>query len=141
MANVVRASPSLASIPTFSKAASLNGIDVISTRIWFDKVVATRTPANVFSRFKELRGAGGTFFMLDQLQGNTDELWGVSSEGVSDSDDEVPRGSVVACDFYNGGALLTMSDDDIIKVLTDKLLPSAVPEFAGTLEISFLMLK
>ena len=26
----------------------------------------TRTPANVFSKFTELRGAGGTFFMLDR---------------------------------------------------------------------------
>ena len=79
MESVIRASPDLARLPVFSKAASLKGIDVISTRIWLDKVVETRTPANVFSRFEELRGSGGTFFMLDQLQGNTDELWGVKS--------------------------------------------------------------
>lgn len=120
MEGVVKASPDLARIPVFSKAASLRGIDVISTRLWFDKVVPTRTPANVFSRFEELRGSGGTFFMLDQLQGNTEELWG---------GDEV-QGSVVACDFYNAGGVMSMSDEDIVKVLTEDLLPSAVPRFA-----------
>jgi hypothetical protein len=41
-----------------------------------------------------LRGAGGTFFMLDQLQPDADALWG----------GDTPQGSVVACDFYNAGA-------------------------------------
>jgi hypothetical protein len=59
---------------------NLKSIDVISVRLWFDKIVPTRTPANVFSRFPSLRGSGGTFFMLDQLQGNTEELWGGEGE-------------------------------------------------------------
>lgn len=130
MESVVGASPDLAKLPTFSKAASLKGIDVISTRIWFDKVVPTRTPANVFAKFEELRGAGGTFFMLDQLQGNTPELWGESSNTDEDEMDQAEsRGSVVAADFYNAGALMSLSDDDLIKTLTEDLLPSAVPRF------------
>lgn len=129
MESVVRSSPDLAKLPVFSKAASLKGIDVISTRIWFDKVVPTRTPANVFSKFEALRGSGGTFFMLDQLQPNSPELWGESSDSENDSETE-PRGSVVACDFYNAGALMSMSDEDIVKTLTDELLPSAVAQFA-----------
>mmetsp|Transcript_31755 Transcript_31755/g.46839 ORF Transcript_31755/g.46839 Transcript_31755/m.46839 type:complete len:653 (-) Transcript_31755:41-1999(-) len=119
MSSVIAASPDLAKLPTFSKAASLKGIDVISTRIWFDKKVETRTPANVFAKFDELRGSGGTFFMLDQLQPDHESLWG----------GEDPQGSVVACDFYNAGALLSLSDDDLISILTDDLLPSAVPKF------------
>jgi len=40
-------------------------------------------PANVFSRFESLKGAGGTFFMLDQLQKDSEAaLWG----------DEQPQG-------------------------------------------------
>lgn len=120
MQGVVGASPDLARLPVFSNAASLRGIDVISTRIWLDKVVPTRTPANVFSRFEELRGSGGTFFMLDQLQENNSDLWG----------GEEPQGSVVACDFYNAGALMTVTDEDIVKTLMEDLLPSAVPAFA-----------
>lgn len=120
--NVVNGSPDLAAVPSFAAAASLNGIDVISTRIWMDKTVKTRTPANVFAKFKQLRGAGGTFFMLDQLQeGGEEDLWG----------GETSQGSVVACDFYNSGAFMGVEDEEIIRVLMEDLLPAAVPEFAG----------
>lgn len=123
MKGVVGSSPALAKeAPELSKAASLGGIDVVATRIWLDKYVPTDTPANVFSRFEGLRGAGGTFFMLDQLQKDTeDELWGGAT----------PQGSVLACDFYNGGAVACMSDEDIVSLLVDELLPAAVPEFKG----------
>ena len=122
MAAVMENSPDLSQYSTFSKAASLkNGIDVISTRIWLDRYVKTRTPANVFSRFEALRGSGGTFFMLDQLQKDSEEaLWG----------DDTPQGSVLACDFYNAGALMSLSDDKIVEILMKDLLPEAVPEFA-----------
>ena len=122
MASVMENSPDLSQYSTFSKAASMkNGIDVISTRIWLDRYVPTRTPANVFSRFDALRGSGGTFFMLDQLQSeNQEELWG----------GEEPQGSVLACDFYNAGALMSLSDEKIIEILMKDLLPEAVPQFA-----------
>jgi uncharacterized protein with NAD-binding domain and iron-sulfur cluster len=121
MASVIESSPSLSQYPTFSKAASMkNGIDVISVRIWLDRYVPTRTPANVFSRFEALRGAGGTFFMLDQLQKENEQaLWG---------GDEV-QGSVLACDFYNSGAIMSLSDEKIVDILMNDLLPEAVPEF------------
>ena len=98
MKAVMAGSPSLASrAPELCRAAALQGIDVIACRLWLDKRVSTRSPANVFSRFEALRGAGGTFFMLDQLQADTEaELWG----------NEPAQGSVVACDFYNAGAHL-----------------------------------
>ncbi|GKY93314.1 hypothetical protein MPSEU_000299000 [Mayamaea pseudoterrestris] len=122
MKSVVTGSPDLARYNVFSKAASCKGIDVISVRLWLDKVIPTRTPANVFARFEELRGAGGTFFMLDQLQSeHLTELWG----------GDTPQGSVVACDFYNAEALLSVPEEDIIKTLMQDLLPSAVPEFAN----------
>lgn len=122
MKAVVGGSSALArSAPELCAAASLDAIDVIAVRLWLDTTVATRTPANVFSRFPALRGAGGTFFMLDQLQGNDAELWG----------GEEPQGSVVACDFYNAGALLPLSNDDIVELLTKSLLPAAVPGFRG----------
>eukprot|EP00977_Amphora_coffeiformis_P014413 scaffold4027_cov144-Amphora_coffeaeformis.AAC.1 len=121
MQSVVASSPDLARLPVFANAASCKGIDVISTRLWLDKTVPTRTPANVFSRYSELRGAGGTFFMLDQLQKDSlPELWG----------GEEPQGSVVACDFYNAGALLGLPDEDIVDILMKDLLPDAVPGFA-----------
>tara|TARA_B110000977_G_scaffold198242_1_gene282669 strand:- start:8947 stop:10749 length:1803 start_codon:yes stop_codon:yes gene_type:complete len=121
MRGVVGGSPQLAQqAPELSKAASLGGIDVVTTRIWLDRYVAVENPANVLSRFDKLRGAGGTFFMLDQLQQDNEvELWGGAE----------PKGSVLACDFYNGGAVATLSDEDIIGLLMDELLPTAVPAF------------
>ncbi|KAL7459095.1 hypothetical protein ACHAWC_010810 [Mediolabrus comicus] len=128
MSSIVSSSPDLAKFPVFSKAASLKGIDVISCRLWFDRKIPTRSPANVFSRFEALRGAGGTFFMLDQLQEDSSELWG---KGGGEATEEVEnRGSVVACDFYNAGGLMSLSDEDLVKILTDELLPSAVTKFA-----------
>jgi len=121
MESVVRSSPDLARLPVFANAASLRGIDVISARLWLDRVVPTRTPANVFSRFEALRGAGGTFFMLDQLQENNPDLWGASEPQEGEQ-----RGSVVACDFYNAGALLNLEDDDIVRILMEDLLPRYV---------------
>lgn len=127
MQSVISLSPDLARLPVFSKAASLKGIDVISCRLYFDRRVQTRSPANVFSRFEELRGAGGTFFMLDQLQeANLARLWGKDA----DDEDESPLGSVVACDFYNAGGLMSLKDEDIVSILTNDLLPSAVSKFA-----------
>lgn len=80
-------SPALAKIaPELSRASSLGSIDVIATRIWLDRYVVTQNPANVLSKFEGveegrhsscltvltgLRGAGGTFFLLDQV------LWSV----------------------------------------------------------------
>ena len=56
--------------------------------------------------------------MLDQLQKNDEvALWG----------GEEPKGSVLACDFYNGGAVACLSDQDIIDLLMKELLPAAVP--------------
>lgn len=123
MSAVMKNSPDLAEYPTFSKAASMaNGVDVISVRLWLDRYVPTRTPANVFARFDALRGSGGTFFMLDQFQADhQEELWG----------GEAPQGSVLACDFYNAGALLSLSDEKITEILMKELLPEAVPEFAA----------
>lgn len=129
---ILRNSPEIAKIsPELTAAASLNGIDVIACRLWLDKVVPTNTPANVLSRFAGLRGAGGTFFMLDQLQGNTLPLWGGTE----------PQGSVVACDFYNAGELLHLSEKDLVSLLIDDLLPKAVKEFSSAKVVDAIVVK
>jgi len=120
MKAVVQGSPALAKrVPELSLAASLGGVDVVAARIWLDRYVDVENPANVLSNFAALRGSGGTFFMLDQLQPDEVALWG----------GEEPQGSVLSCDFYNAGAIQTLSDQDIIDVLMKELLPSAVPAF------------
>ena len=106
-------------LPELVAAGSLGAIDVVSVRLWMDRYVAVADPANVFSRFGALQGAGATFFMLDQLQ-NADQaaLWGGE-----------PQGSVVASDFYNATAIAALSDQEIVETLLDELLPEAVPGF------------
>ena len=132
MKTIINGSPELGKRSVeLSNAASLNAISCISVRIWLDKVVPTLCPANVFSRFEDLRGAGGTFFMLDQLQTGND-LW---------NEERPDKGSVVACDFYNSGALMSLSDADILSILKDKLLPSAVPAFKEAKVIDYEVRK
>ena len=78
--NLVRSSPTMSAVPSFAASASLPAIDVISCRLWLDRTVETRTVANVFASFPQLRGAGGTFFMLDQMQPR-EILWEDGEEG------------------------------------------------------------
>ncbi len=107
-------------LPELVAAGSLGAIDVVSVRLWLDRYVAVADPANVFSRFGSLQGAGATFFMLDQLQnGDQDALWGGGE----------PQGSVVASDFYNATAIAALSDQEIADTLLSELLPQVVPGF------------
>ena len=107
-------------LPELVAAGGLGAIDVVSVRLWLDRTIAVADPANVFSRFDALQGAGATFFMLDQLQNaDLDALWGGSE----------PQGSVVASDFYNATAIAALSDQEIVDTLLNELLPQAVPAF------------
>ena len=106
--------------PELVQAGTLGSIDVVSLRLWLDRYVPVADPANVFSRFSALRGAGATFFMLDQLQKQSEpDLWG----------DQPVQGSVIASDFYNATAIAELSDQEIVDCLMQDLLPKAQPGF------------
>lgn len=123
MGALMDASPQCAAAtPELVEAGRLEAIDVVSVRLWLDVYVPVADPANVFSRFAGLEGAGGTFFMLDQLQkGAERDLWG----------GEQPLGSVIASDFYNASALAQRSDQHIIELLMQELLPVAHQGFTA----------
>jgi hypothetical protein len=107
-------------VPELVRAGTLGSIDVVSIRLWLDRYVPVADPANVFSRFTALKGAGATFFMLDQLQRDAEQaLWA----------DQPPQGSVVASDFYNASAIADLSDEEIVACLMQDLLPMAQPGF------------
>ena len=107
-------------VPELVRAGTLGSIDVVSIRLWLDRYVPVADPANVFSRFTALKGAGATFFMLDQLQRDAEQaLWA----------DQSPQGSVVASDFYNASAIADLSDEEIVACLMQDLLPMAQPGF------------
>ena len=145
MRSIVAGSPELAAAaPELAAAASLGAIDVVTTRLWLDRVVPTPHPANVLSRFPQLRGAGGTFFMLDdaKMQGGGDaalrRLWGLAPDAPLP---EAGLGSVVAADFYFSGAISLMPDDAIVALLIDELLPAAVPAFRGAKVLDSFVLR
>ena len=114
-------SPECAALsPELVQAGHLNAIDVVSVRLWLDRKVPVADPANVLSRFPALQGSGATFFMLDQLQADTQqELWGA----------DPVQGSVVASDFYNASAMAAQSDQEIVDSLMQELLPMVQPAF------------
>ena len=114
-------SPECAALsPELVRAGTLGAIDVVSVRLWLDRTVPVADPANVLSRFQALQGSGATFFMLDQLQPDTQqELWGA----------DPVQGSVVASDFYNSTAIAELSDQEIVDCLMQELLPMVQPEF------------
>ena len=120
-------SPECAALtPELVRAGSLDAIDVVSVRLWLDRTISVADPANVFSRFSALKGAGATFFMLDQLQHDTKQaLWG----------DQPAQGSVIASDFYNASAIAELSDQDVVDCLMQDLLPMAQPAFRGAVVV------
>ena len=106
--------------PELVRAGNLGAIDVVSVRLWLDRTVPVAEPANVLSRFQALRGSGATFFMLDQLQRDSQqELWGA----------DPVQGSVIASDFYNATAIAELSDQGIVDCLMQELLPKVQPAF------------
>jgi uncharacterized protein with NAD-binding domain and iron-sulfur cluster len=106
--------------PELVQAGTLGTIDVVSVRLWLDRYVQVADPANVFSRFSALQGSGATFFMLDQMQQESEaELWAGQS----------PQGSVIASDFYNASAIAELTDKQIVDRLMQDLLPMAQPDF------------
>ena len=121
MGALMSASPECADkAPELLVAGSLGAIDVVSVRLWLDRPIHVADPANVLSRFGALRGAGATFFMLDQLQAETQhELWGR----------EPVQGSVIASDFYNATAIAALSDQAIVDCLMLELLPVVQRDF------------
>ena len=117
---MARSAECAALAPELARAGGLGAIDVVSVRLWLDRSIAVDDPANVFSRFAALKGAGATFFMLDQLQaGNEQALWG----------DQAVQGSVIASDFYNASAIAEQSDQEIVDALMQQLLPQVQPAF------------
>ncbi|CAN0098632.1 unnamed protein product [Scytosiphon promiscuus] len=97
--------------PDLRKAMSLRSVDVMATRLWFDKKVSVKNPSNVIAGFEE--SVGGTFFHLNDMQ-----------DEYRDSE-----GSVVASDFYHASELLPLSDEEVVERVHKTYLSTCVPEF------------
>ncbi|MEC4986653.1 MAG: FAD-dependent oxidoreductase [Oscillatoria sp. PMC 1068.18] len=107
---IVAGSSTLKNYRQFLDLQNLGAIDVLATRLWFDRKVFVPLPSNACFGFDKT--TGWTFFDLNSLQ---------------DEYQDEP-GSVIEADFYHANQLLPMTDEQIIeKVHRD--LAVCVPEF------------
>lgn len=110
MQKIVGNSSTLRQFPEFCNLMNLGAIDVLATRLWFDRKIPVPLPSNACFGFDAT--TGWTFFDLNALH----DEWR-----------EAP-GSVIEADFYHANQLLPMDDRDIIaKVQRD--LATCVPQF------------
>lgn len=110
MKKIVGQSEGLRDRPEFRNLSNLNGIDVLATRLWFDRKIDIPLPSNACFGFHET--TGWTFFDLNALH---DEY-----------KDEA--GTVVEADYYHANQLLNLTDKQIIP-LVQKDLAGCIPAF------------
>ncbi|HBL11169.1 MAG TPA: amine oxidase [Cyanobacteria bacterium UBA11162] len=107
--SIVNSSSSLQNYQEFRNLRNLGAIDVLATRLWFDRKIIIRNPSNACFGFDPT--TGWTFFDLNALH---DEY-------------TYEPGSVIEADFYHANQLLPMSDEQIVeKVKRD--LGTCIPE-------------
>ena len=107
---IVNSSKILANYPEFQNLSNLGGIDVLATRLWFDRKIDIPHPSNACFGFDAT--TGWTFFDLNALH---------------DEYQDEP-GSVIEVDFYHANQLLPQTDEQIVsKVHRD--LGICIPDF------------
>ena len=115
MKKIVASSSQLNNYAQFRNLANLKGIDVLATRLWFDRKVDIPLPSNACFGFDAT--TGWTFFDLNDLH---------------DEYQDEPN-TVIEADFYHANQLLPMSDEQIIeKVHRD--VTTCIPAF-GTAKV------
>eukprot|EP00798_Chlamydomonas_sp_ICE-L_P018499 gene18499-24997_t len=121
---LLQATPALAAADDLRLIMNLKAIDVIATRLWFDRKVKTRFPANVLSGFEPKANAGATFFNLSDLQ---------------DEYKDEP-GTVISSDFYNASALLPLTDEEVIQRVRSHV-EKCEPGFKGAELVDSIVLR
>ena len=111
MKKIVSNSESLQSREEFRNLTNLGAVDVLATRLWFDRKINIPLPSNACFGFDET--TGWTFFDLNAIH---DEY-------------RNEPGTVVEVDFYHANQFIPLSDEEIIPIV-QKYLTSCVPEFA-----------
>ncbi|WP_414529280.1 FAD-dependent oxidoreductase [Nodularia chucula] len=111
MKKIVANSPSLQSREEFRNLNNLGAIDVVATRLWFDRKIEVPRASNACFGFDET--TGWTFFDLNALH---DEY-------------QNEPGTVIEADFYHANQFLGMSDVQIIAKVKE-YLTTCVPGFA-----------
>ncbi|MGF1677512.1 MAG: FAD-dependent oxidoreductase [Rivularia sp. (in: cyanobacteria)] len=108
---IVSHSVSLQSRQEFRNLTNLGAIDVLATRLWFDRKINIPRASNACFGFDKT--TGWTFFDLNALH---DEY-------------KNEPGTVVEVDFYHANQFISLSDEQIIPIV-QKYLATCIPEFA-----------
>jgi uncharacterized protein with NAD-binding domain and iron-sulfur cluster len=122
MQKIVSNSSTLRNLPEFCNLMNLGTIDVLATRLWFDRKISIPLPSNACFGFDAT--TGWTFFDLNVLH---------------DEYHDEPN-TVVEVDFYHANQLLPMSDEQIVaKVQRD--LATCVPEFLSATVVDHSVIR
>ena len=109
MQKIVSSSPNLHR-KDFRDISNLGAVDVLATRLWFDRKIAIPHPSNACFGFNST--TGWTFFDLNALH---DEY---KSE----------PGTVIEADFYHANQFLPLSDEQIVPIV-HRDLATCIPAF------------
>ncbi|NEP07153.1 MAG: NAD(P)-binding protein [Okeania sp. SIO2G4] len=110
MKKILAGSEALQSRQEFRNINNLGGVDVLGTRLWFDRKISIPRASNACFGFDTT--TGWTFFDLNALH---DEF-------------RHEPGTVVEVDFYHANQFLPLSDGEIIKMV-QTYLATCIPEF------------
>ena len=124
MKKIVANSSTLNNYAQFRNLSNFKGIDVLATRLWFDRQINIPLPSNACFGFDAT--TGWTFFDLNDLQ---------------DEYHNEPN-TVIEADFYHANQLLPMTDEQIIaKVHRD--VATCIPAFnaAKVIDSSVIRVK
>jgi uncharacterized protein with NAD-binding domain and iron-sulfur cluster len=122
MQNMVRSSPTLQEYATFRDMMNLGAIDVLATRLWFDRKVAIPQPANACFGFHPTTGS--TFFDLNVLH----------------DDYRQQSETVIEADFYHANQFLSMSDQAIVRMVQQDLT-TCIPAFSKAEVVDYSVIR
>ncbi|HEY9762106.1 MAG TPA: FAD-dependent oxidoreductase, partial [Trichocoleus sp.] len=111
MKKIAASSPALRRRQAFRDLSNLGAIDVLATRLWFDRKVEITHPSNACFGFHST--TGWTFFDLNALH---DEY-------------RQEPGSVIEVDFYHANQFLNLDDAEIVP-LVQRDLAGCIPAFS-----------
>jgi uncharacterized protein with NAD-binding domain and iron-sulfur cluster len=112
MKKIIASSANLQIREQFRNLTNLGAIDVLATRLWFDRKINIPHPSNACFGFDKT--TGWTFFDLNALH---DEY-------------KNEPGTVVEVDFYHANQFLPLEDKEIIKI-EQHYLATCIPEFGS----------
>ncbi|KKJ00986.1 hydroxysqualene dehydroxylase [Prochlorothrix hollandica] len=111
---IVAGSPALRTRREFRDVQNLGAIDVLASRLWFDRKLTLPRPSNACFGFEPT--TGWTFFDLNALQ---------------DEYRDAP-GSVIEVDFYHANQFLALDDRELLPIIQEHLA-GCIPEFSTAL--------